>query len=184
MTIGVVLNTPLISRTATLLLSGTALGSMAVASVAPAQATTTPDTVTTAATSTAVTAVAASQSRQQRRAGTAVRYAKAQIGDRYKYGGNGPNVWDCSGLARASWRKAGVHLPRVTYSMYRAVKKKVSWSHLRAGDLVFFYKKGHVGVYAGKGYMIHAPSSGHRVKKVKLGSYYRHVFSGAVRPGA
>jgi murein DD-endopeptidase len=35
----------------------------------------------------------------------------------------------------------------------------------------------------GKGYMVHAPSSGRRVQKVKLGSYYRHHFSGAVRPG-
>jgi cell wall-associated NlpC family hydrolase len=163
-------------------IGGTVLGSLTLVGTAPAQATTTasaPSTVLTAATSTA-----AKKSKQQRRAATAVRYAKAQIGDRYKYGGNGPKVWDCSGLTRAAWRKAGVKLPRVTTAQYRAVKKKVAWRNLRTGDLVFFYHKGHVGVYAGKGYMIHAPSSGKRVKKVKLGSYYRRNFSGAVRPGA
>jgi cell wall-associated NlpC family hydrolase len=181
-TIGVVLNTPLISRTATLLLSGGALGSMTIVGFAPATSATTPDTVMTNTVMTAATSTATS--RQHRRAATAVRYAKAQIGDRYKYGGNGPNSWDCSGLARASWRKAGVKLPRVTYSQYRAVKKKVSWSHLHSGDLLFFYGKGHVGIYVGKGYMVHAPSSGKRVQKVKLGSYYRHHLSGAVRPGA
>ena len=178
MTIGVVLNTSLISRNTTLLLSGIAFGSVTFVGIAPTQVAATPDTVMVASTATA------KPSRQQRRAAIAVRFARAQIGDRYRYGGNGPNAWDCSGLARASWRKAGVKLPRVTYSMYRAVKKKVSWSHLHTGDLVFFYSKGHVGVYVGKGYMIHAPSSGKRVQRVKLGSYYRRHFSGAVRPGA
>lgn len=180
MAIGVVLNTPLISRTASLLLSGGAVGSMTLVAFAPAQAARTPHTVVT---NTVTVASTSAVSRQQKRAAIAVRYAKAQIGDRYKYGGNGPSSWDCSGLVRASWRKAGVKLPRVTYSQYRAVKKKVSWSHLRSGDLVFFYNKGHVGIYVGKGYMIHAPSSGKRVQKVKLGSYYHHHFSGAVRPG-
>jgi cell wall-associated NlpC family hydrolase len=162
--------------------SGAVIGSLSLVGTAPAQATTTPNapnTVLTAATSTA-----AKKTKQQRRAAVAVRYAKAQIGDRYRYGGNGPHVWDCSGLAKASWRKAGVKLPRVARAQYRAVKKKVAWRNLRTGDLVFFYNKGHVGVYAGKGYMIHAPSSGKRVKKVKLGSHYRRNFAGAVRPGA
>ncbi|HEU5160679.1 MAG TPA: C40 family peptidase [Streptosporangiaceae bacterium] len=154
---------------------------MTIVGFAPARAATPPDKVMTS--TVAPAAASTTTSRQQRRAATAVRYAKAQIGDRYRYGGNGPNVWDCSGLVRASWRKAGVKLPRVTTAQYRAVGKKVSWSRLRSGDLVFFYNKGHVGIYVGKGYMVHAPSSGKRVKKVKLGSYYRGVFAGAVRPG-
>jgi murein DD-endopeptidase len=199
-TIGVVLNSPLnsratsrttsrtFSRTATLLLGGGALGSMTIAGFAPAStasapAAAAPDKVmTNTALAAAATSTAASQ--RQRRATVAVRYAKAQLGDRYRYGGNGPNAWDCSGLVKASWRKAGVTLPRVTNAQYRAVKKKVSWSHLRSGDLVFFYSKGHVGIYVGKGYMVHAPSSGRRVQKVKLGSHYHRQFSGAVRPGA
>ena len=199
MTIGVVLNSPLnsctisraISRTTTLLLSGGALGTMTIVGFAPAPAAAglaaAPDPVmtNTITTNTVMPAAASTAaSRQQRRAAVAVRYAKAQIGDRYRYGGTGPNAWDCSGLAKAAWRKAGVTLPRVTTSQYRAVDKKVSWGHLRAGDLVFFYNKGHVGIYVGKGSMVHAPSSGRRVQKVKLGSYYHGQFSGAVRPGA
>ncbi|MFI0449155.1 C40 family peptidase [Actinomadura sp. 6N118] len=122
--------------------------------------------------------------RQKKRANWAVKYAYKQIGDRYRYGGTGPHSWDCSGLAGGAWRKAGVKLPRTTQQIYRAVKWKVSWKGARTGDLLFFYSgKTHMGVYVGKGYMIHAPSSGKRVKKVKLNSYYKRNFAGAARPG-
>lgn len=129
-------------------------------------------------------ALAAKLSRQQRRAKTAVKFAYQQIGDPYRYGGSGPNSWDCSGLANKAWRKAGVKLPRVTTSIYRAVHKKVSYRGMRPGDLIFFYSgRSHMGIYVGRGYMIHAPSTGQRVKKVKLSSYYKRQFHGAVRPG-
>ncbi|MFP3965650.1 C40 family peptidase [Actinomadura fulvescens] len=124
------------------------------------------------------------KSRQKRRAATAVAYAYQQIGDRYRYGGSGPRAWDCSGLAGGAWRKAGVRLPRTTYAIYRTVKRKVSWKGAAKGDLLFFYSgKSHVGIYVGRGYMIHAPSSGKRVKKVRLAGHYKRHFSGAVRPG-
>ncbi|WP_233526199.1 C40 family peptidase [Actinomadura spongiicola] len=111
-------------------------------------------------------------------------YAAKQIGDPYRYGGTGPNSWDCSGLAGGSWRKAGVKLPRTTQQIYRSVKKKVSWKGAVKGDLLFFYGgRTHMGIYVGKGYMIHAPGRGKRVKKVKLNAYYKRNFKGGVRPG-
>ncbi|GAA1560051.1 hypothetical protein GCM10009678_48750 [Actinomadura kijaniata] len=113
-----------------------------------------------------------------------MRFAHRQIGDRYRWGGNGPNAWDCSGLATGAWRKAGVKLPRTTTQIYRKVRTKVSRKNLRPGDLVFFYSgRSHMGIYVGKGRFIHAPSSGKRVKKVKLSGYYKRNFNGAVRPG-
>ncbi|SNT25810.1 NlpC/P60 family protein [Actinomadura meyerae] len=113
-----------------------------------------------------------------------MKYAAKQIGDPYRYGGTGPGSWDCSGLAGGAWRKAGVKLPRTSQQIYRAVKKKVSWKGAVKGDLLFFYGgRTHMGIYAGHGYMIHAPSSGKRVKKIKLTKYYKRNFSGAVRPG-
>ncbi|MFI0449154.1 C40 family peptidase [Actinomadura sp. 6N118] len=140
-------------------------------------------TYATAATGTYATAESR-KARQKRRAAAAVAYAYKQIGDRYRYGGTGPHSWDCSGLAGGAWRKAGVKLPRTTYAIYRAVKHKVSWKGAAKGDLLFFYSgKSHMGIYVGKGYMIHAPSSGKRVKKVRLAGYYKRHFSGAVRPG-
>ncbi|MFC4059762.1 C40 family peptidase [Planomonospora corallina] len=126
-----------------------------------------------------------SKAAQQRvRAAKAVSVAKQQVGDPYRWGATGPGAFDCSGLAQYSWRKAGVKLPRITHSQYRAVRKKVSWSSLRPGDLLFFYGKGHVGIYVGAGRMVHAPSSGKSVRIVRLKGYYRNSFAGAVRPGA
>ncbi|MET9070411.1 C40 family peptidase [Streptosporangium sandarakinum] len=121
---------------------------------------------------------------QKVKAARAVSTAKKQVGDPYRWGASGPGAFDCSGLVRYAWRKAGVSLPRVTTSQYRSVRKKVSWSSLRPGDLLFFYGKGHVGMYVGKGRMVHSPSSGKTVRVVPLKGYYRSAFSGAVRPGA
>ncbi|MEU8040723.1 C40 family peptidase [Streptosporangium sp. NPDC049078] len=122
--------------------------------------------------------------RQKVRAGKAVSTAKKQIGTPYRWGASGPGAFDCSGLVRYAWKKAGVSLPRVTHSQYRAIKKKVSWSKLRPGDLMFFSGKGHVGMYVGKGRMVHSPSSGKTVRVVKLAGYYKSSFAGAARPGA
>ncbi|MEV4750972.1 C40 family peptidase [Streptosporangium sp. NPDC049248] len=121
---------------------------------------------------------------QKVRARKAVSTAKKQIGDPYRWGASGPGAFDCSGLVKYAWRKAGVSIPRITHSQYRAIRKKVSWSHLRPGDLMFFSGKGHVGMYVGKGRMVHSPSSGKTVRIVKLEGYYRSSFAGAVRPGA
>ncbi|MFJ2029244.1 C40 family peptidase [Streptosporangium sp. NPDC087985] len=119
---------------------------------------------------------------QKVKAAKAVSVARKQIGDPYRWGASGPGAFDCSGLVQYAWRKAGVSLPRITYSQYRAVRKKVSWSNLRPGDLMFFYGKGHVGMYVGKGRMVHSPSSGKTVRIAELEGYYRSSFAGAVRP--
>ncbi|WP_241661305.1 C40 family peptidase [Thermomonospora catenispora] len=155
---------------------------------APADAATKTAAFQPAATAKAQTTTAKKSSskaaKQAQLAEKAVRYAAKQIGDPYRYGGTGPDSWDCSGLAGGAWRKAGVKLPRTTTQIYSHVKKKVSYRNLKRGDLVFFYSgRSHMGIYVGKGYMIHAPSSGKRVQKVKLSTYYKKHFNGAVRPG-
>jgi cell wall-associated NlpC family hydrolase len=43
---------------------------------------------------------------------------------------------------------------------------------MRPGDLVFFSGLGHVGMYVGRGRMVHAPHSGSRVQVVTLGGQY------------
>lgn len=113
-----------------------------------------------------------------------MRVAKKQIGAPYRWGAAGPKAFDCSGLVQYAWRKAGVRLPRTTWAMLSAVKKKVSWRNLKAGDLVFTSGGGHVGIYVGNGKMIHAPHSGARVRIDRLDSYRKRTFVGAVRPGA
>ena len=109
----------------------------------------------------------------------ALAFAKRQLGDRYRYGGTGPNTWDCSGLTRGAWRAAGKKLPRTSQDQYR-VGRKVSKSNLRAGDLVFFYSGvSHVGIYAGNRKIIHASRPGKPVGYIKM----RYMpYKGARRP--
>ncbi|RBQ20243.1 glycoside hydrolase [Spongiactinospora rosea] len=120
---------------------------------------------------------------QRIKAAKAVSVARKQVGDPYRWGGSGPGAFDCSGLVQFSWKKAGVRLPRVTYSQYARIKKKVSFKNLRPGDLMFFRGKGHVGMYVGDGKMVHSPSSGKTVRVEKLSGWRKASFSGAVRPG-
>ena len=109
----------------------------------------------------------------------ALAFAKRQLGDRYRYGGTGPNAWDCSGLTRGAWKHAGKKIPRTSQGQAR-FGKKVSRSKLRKGDLVFFYSgKSHVGIYAGRGKVIHASRPGKPVSYIKI-KYM--PYAGARRP--
>ena len=82
----------------------------------------------------------------------------------YVWGGNGPNVFDCSGLTSWAYRQVGVTIPRVADDQARA-GTYVARSDLRAGDLVFFYDPvTHVGIYDGNGNVVNAPDVGQNVK--------------------
>lgn len=110
---------------------------------------------------------------------TALSFAKAQLGERYRFAGAGPNVWDCSGLTMKAWAKAGVRLPHHADNQ-RKVGKRVSRSNLRVGDLVYFYHPiHHVGIYAGNGRVIHAPNPRKRVEYAKISSM---PYNSASRP--
>ncbi|MGW0803086.1 C40 family peptidase [Nonomuraea sp. NPDC002799] len=122
--------------------------------------------------------------RQKVKARRAVAVAKGQVGDPYRYGATGPGSFDCSGLVQYAWKKAGVRLPRVASSQFVRIRTKISWRNLKPGDLMFFSGLGHVGMYVGKGKMIHSPRTGERVRIDKLGGWRKSSFVGAVRPGA
>ncbi|WP_308169839.1 C40 family peptidase [Acrocarpospora catenulata] len=112
-----------------------------------------------------------------------LQFAFKQIGKPYRYGGTGPDSYDCSGFAQASWRAAGVSLPRTTYEQWSwGAERRVSLNDLQPGDLLFSKGLGHMGIYAGDGKMIHAPQTGDVVKVVDIDGYWRGRFLGAVRP--
>ncbi|WP_211590410.1 C40 family peptidase [Microbispora sp. H11081] len=157
---------------------------------------TTPTTAPTAAPTTALAFRAARAARnaaaneklaksalQQEKAKRAIEVAKRQLGDPYVWGATGPSAFDCSGLVQFAWRKAGVKLPRTTWSMLGAVKKKVSLARLKPGDLVFTGGGGHVGIYIGNKKVINAPHSGAVVRVDSLKGYWKRGFLTAVRPG-
>lgn len=112
----------------------------------------------------------------------AVSFAKSQLGDRYLYGGTGPNAWDCSGLTQAAWKNAGVSIPRTSQAQWKGLPK-VSLNSLKPGDLIVFYSgASHIGLYIGNGKFIHAPNSNRKVSTDTLAGYYRNHAIGAVRP--
>ena len=116
---------------------------------------------------------------------TAAHVAKGQVGVPYRYGGNTPAGFDCSGLVQYSYAAAGVAIPRTTSGQW-ATMNPVERNDMRAGDLLFFEisgKMSHVGLYLGDGRFVHAPSSGREVSIERLGSgYYRKAFIRAGRP--
>lgn len=101
--------------------------------------------------------------------------ARGQVGAPYRYGGADPRGFDCSGLVYYAYRKAGMAIPRTTTGQYRQ-SRRVALSRLRPGDLLFFTisrnKPSHVGIYAGNGSFIHAPSSGKSVGYASLNDDY------------
>lgn len=114
------------------------------------------------------------------RAKVVVDFAKAQLGEPYRWAAAGPGSWDCSGLTMMAWREAGVSLPHSS-AMQIGYGSRVSKSQLQPGDLVFFYSPiSHVGIYIGGGKMIHSPKPGDVVKVTSI-SYM--PFAGASRPG-
>ena len=114
------------------------------------------------------------------RAQAAVNYAKAQLGDPYVWGSDGPDSFDCSGLTMAAWGAAGVSLPHSSAQQY-GYGQFVSRSELIPGDLVFFYSPiSHVGIYIGNGAMIHSPHAG---DVVRVASISMMPYVGARRVG-
>ncbi|WP_425060359.1 hypothetical protein SCACP_10500 [Sporomusa carbonis] len=89
---------------------------------------------------------------------TAEKYLKTP----YKFGGESPKGFDCSGFVKYVYNKHGKKLPRTSDDQYMT-GKKVAKANLKAGDLVFFttYAPGasHVGIYCGNGKFIHVSSS-------------------------
>jgi murein DD-endopeptidase len=106
------------------------------------------------------------------------------VGVPYRWGGTSlTGGFDCSGLIYWAYGRLGIKLPHSSYALY-GEGRRVARSRMKPGDLVFFYGLGHVGMYVGRGRMVHAPHSGERVEVVRLGnSPYGRALIGARRLG-
>lgn len=121
----------------------------------------------------------------------AIRFAKSQLGEGYVLGGIGPNVWDCSGLTKASYGNVGIYIgthsatnqfltlanKRRLVPIKEAVKGDIMWYTIYSG---FTAEKYHVVIYLGGGMMIEAPRPGATVRIVPL--RYGELFPYAGRP--
>ena len=105
----------------------------------------------------------------------AIAFARAQLGEPYRWGAAGPSAWDCSGLTAGAWAAGGVSLPHYSVAQYQQ-STPISANELRPGDLVFWGASGdpssiyHVALYVGHGRIIHAPRTGKPVTEESM--YY------------
>lgn len=111
--------------------------------------------------------------------------ATSRLGAPYRYGGSGPDAFDCSGLVVYAHYQAGLVVPRTAAQQFAAAAP-VPRAELRPGDLVFFRLSGsgvsHVGIYAGGDRFVHAPQSGGHVRFASLeDDVFRRGYVGAGR---
>jgi murein DD-endopeptidase len=116
---------------------------------------------------------------------SAASHALAMVGKPYRYAGNTPAGFDCSGLVQYSFAQAGVRVPRDTDALLR-IAALVDGGRLRRGDLLFFdedgKKRSHVAIYLGARRFVHAPSHGGKVRTDSLDAdYWRRHFVEARR---
>lgn len=100
--------------------------------------------------------------------GAVLAYARSQVGRRYVSGGEGRSGFDCSGLTRQAYARAGMRLPHSSRAQ-AARARNIPRSQAQPGDLVV--GPGHVGIYMGRGMMIDAGN--HRT-----GVVYRKLYNG------
>ena len=116
--------------------------------------------------------------------GDVVRVARKYVGTDYKWNACTRRHMNCACLIRRVFAKFGYDLPW-SDDMQWKVGRRVSRSHLRPGDLVFFEERGprrgitHAGIYSGYGYFIHA--SGYFDEVVESKMKYIRGYKGARR---
>jgi cell wall-associated NlpC family hydrolase len=80
------------------------------------------------------------------RAGKVLNRALDQVGDRWAFGGDGPDAWDCSGLTADAWDAADIALPHQSEAQQQAVKN-VDLADAQPGDI--FWREGYTAIYLG-----------------------------------
>ena len=121
-------------------------------------------------------------------------FARAQIGEKYVFGGSGMTYWDCSGLTMTTYQKAaGIYISwhSVVAQFRLAAKRKqlVPMRERQAGDLIFYTTssafdgdKYHIAIYSGNNKMIEAPRPGAFVREVPM--RWGELYPYAARPSA
>ena len=108
-----------------------------------------------------------------------INLAKKLLGRKYKYGAKleeAPKYFDCSSFACYLFKQVKINLPRCTIEQIES-GKEVPLEEIQPGDLIFVKGRygrynpkhpngvGHVGIYIGNGWMIHASSKKRKNKE-------------------
>lgn len=109
-----------------------------------------------------------------------IKELKTHVGrTRYVFSGSTPSGWDCSGMTMWFYKQMGidlVHSASVQKNAGTIVKNP------QIGDIVAFgwngwSGSGHVGIYIGKGLMIHSPMPGHSTRIEDVADFAKYGFS-------
>lgn len=91
------------------------------------------------------------------------RIARAQLGDAFRMGAEGPYRFDCSGLVYFAFSRAGLvdrignrRLTARGYLDWFRARGAVTTSNPHPGDLVMYERAEHMGIYLGDGKAISA----------------------------
>ena len=102
-------------------------------------------------------------------------------GTKYKYGGTTKKGVDCSAFVGHVYRDAfNINLPRTTTDLIKE-GKYVKRGDLKAGDMVFFRKGKHVGIYLGNNQFMHSSTKNGVVISDLDKGYYAKVYHQARR---
>jgi cell wall-associated NlpC family hydrolase len=113
----------------------------------------------------------------------AVAIALRYLGTPYSWAGASPAGFDCSGFVMYVYGKLDVTLPHSSWMLW-GEGRPVTRKHLRAGDIVFFNGRSHVGIYVQNGKFVHSPHSGDVVKISRFSEgWYGATYDGARRVG-
>ena len=108
---------------------------------------------------------------------TLVRLGEEFLDLRYLWGGISAYGFDCSGFVYTLHRSLGIRLPRDAQDQIKQ-GVAVDIANAQLGDLCFFaHNHGngavhHVALYAGDGWLLHAPTPGKHVTYLQLASTY------------
>ena len=110
-----------------------------------------------------------------------IQQALRYLGVPYRWGGSTPAGFDCSGFVQYVYAQRGTALPRSVAAQYE-LGAPVDRADLRPGDLVFFDRLRHNGIYIGGGRFVHASSGDGRVSISRVdGDWFRHRWTGGRR---
>ena len=119
--------------------------------------------------------------------------AYRHLGKPYRWAGNGPRSFDCTGLTQYVYKKFGYKIGRTVRAQSKDGRPvNGDFSQLQKGDILIFGARrsrqafGHAGLYIGPDstgtdfYFIHAARGGVMVSRIQE-KYYSERFLGAVR---